>query len=474
MNGNCCKQKEKLRVLNVGLNLFYEALQAQDCKVAQVDWKVPVKHTAQMQDIIDKMRESPLAARMKEANEKAVNCIINSDPAWVDILPAIDVIDGMEDYMILHSGPPIDYEDMVMLHKRGMVSACLFEGWARNEEEAVKLVKSGRIKIVSALDKNTVGAGTGIITKSVALIVIEDRRTGKRVGTFPAEGPFQGGFCGWGLYSPEIAENLRYMREELFPVLRQLLKIRGPLPIKPILAEGMQMGDENHTRQTAADLLFEHQILPDLMRMDIPDKKKIPVMEYIVETPRFFHCYGQGASRAAMLSAVDIPYSTMVTAVCGNGVEFGIKVSGLKDQWFTAPAPMMKGRYTSSKYTIKDQLPWIGDSCVVECAGMGGIAAAASPIVCNLRGMKAREAIALTKEMEKICISKNPNFPIPNMDFDFLPVGIDMFKVIETGITPEIHGGMFNHEGGLIGAGSARVPMECFKKAAKAYVEAYC
>ena len=134
---------------------------------------------------------------------------------------------------------------------------------------------------------------------------------------------------------------------------------------------------------------------------------------------------------------------------------------------------MMKGRYTSSKYTEKDQLPWIGDSCIVECAGLGGLAAAASPIVCNLRGMKLKEAIALTREMEQICIAKNHNFPVPNLDFDFLPVGIDIRKVLKTGISPEIHGGMFNHEGGMIGAGSARVPMQCFEKAMKAFANQY-
>ena len=233
------------------------------------------------------------------------------------------------------------------------------------------------------------------------------------------------------------------------------------------------MGDENHTRQTASDYIFEHQVLPNLFKMNISKEKLLPVINYIVDTPRYFHCYGQGAARSAMLSAVGTEYSTMVTAVCGNGVTFGIKVAGLGDEWFTAPAPMMKGKYISSKYTIKDQLPWIGDSCVVECAGMGGIAAGASPIVCALRGMKNKDAIALTKEMGTICIAKNPNFPIPNMDFDFLPVGIDIRKVLETGSAPEIHGGMFNFEGGLIGAGSARVPMECFEKAMVAYVKKY-
>ena len=233
------------------------------------------------------------------------------------------------------------------------------------------------------------------------------------------------------------------------------------------------MGDENHTRQSAADLLFDKKILPELFKLEGFDRQQLlDTLDYIVETPRFFHCIGQGASRAGMLSAVNTPYSTMVTAICGNGVTFGIKVAGLgENEWFTAPAPMMKGLYTSTKFTDADQLPWKGDSCVVECAGMGGLAACAAPIVMSLRGLKLKDGIALTREMENICISKNPAFSVPNLDFDLLPVGIDIRKVIETGISPEIHGGMFHREGDLIGAGSARVPMQCFEKAIKAFAE---
>ena len=473
MSENSERNDNKLRVINIGLPFFYEALKSQECKAVQIDWNLPVKRSAAVTDLLHVVNQDILKNKIRAANDKAVQCIIDSDPVWTDILPAGEVVEGLEDYTILHSGPPIGYDEMVMLHQRGLISACLFEGWAETQEEALECIKSGKIKVLSALDTNTVGAGTGIITKSVAMMIIEDRSTGIRVGTFPAEGQYQGGFCGWGLYSSKIAENLRYMREELFPVLRRFLKEQGPIPIKPILAESMQMGDENHTRQTAAGLLFEHRIIPDLMKLDLPKEKLISVMNYIMDTPRFFHCYGQGASRCGVLSASGIPYSTMVTAFCGNGVTFGIKVSGLGEEWFTAPAPMMEGRYTSSKYTRKDQLPWLGDSCIVECAGMGGMAAAASPIVCSLRGLKANEAIDLTRMMEKICISQNPMFPIPNMNFDFLPVGIDIRKVLEYGIAPEIHGGIFNYEGGLIGAGSTRVPMECFEKAMEAYVKKY-
>ena len=411
--------------------------------------------------------------RITQANQQAVACIIDSDPYWVDIRPAGECVEGLEDHMILHSGPPVDYDDMVMLHKRGMVSAMLFEGWAKDEKEAVEIIRSGEIRIDSALNHNTVGAGTGIITKSVAMNVIEDRRNHTTAATFPAEGPFQGGFCGWGLYSPEIAENLRYMREVLFPPLREMLAKEGGIAIKPILAESMQMGDENHTRQTAADLLFDKQVLPRLFEMDLPKEQIMRTVKYIVETPRFFHCYGQGASRAAAIAADGTEYSTMVTALAGNGVEFGIKIASLPGQWFTAPAPMMKGRYTSTQYTEKDQLPWLGDSCVVETAGLGGFAAAASPIVCSLRGMSLQDCIGQTREMERISIAKNPNYPIPNLDFDPLPVGIDIRLVLKTGVCPAIHGGMFNHEGGLIGAGMARVPMECFQKAIKAFAAKY-
>ncbi|GHU73200.1 hypothetical protein AGMMS49992_11020 [Clostridia bacterium] len=411
--------------------------------------------------------------KIARANDAALQCLVESDPIWIDVQPAGECVDGLTDHMILHSGPPIDYSDMVMLHRRGMVSAMLFEGWARDEAEAVQRIRAGEIKIDSALNHNTVGAGTGIITQSVMMNVIEDRRSGKRAATFPAEGKFQGGFCGWGLYSEDIAENLRVMREELFPLIREALMKRGGLSIKPILAEGMQMGDENHTRQTAADLLFDKQFLPDLFALDEPKERIMQAVRYIVDTPRFFHCYGQGASRAAALAAEGTEYATMVTAACGNGVEFGIQVAGLPGEWFCAPAPMMKGRYTSSQYSEKDQLPWIGDSCVVECYGMGGFAAAASPIVCSLRSMTLADGIAQTREMERIAIGKNPNFAIPNLDFDFLPVGMDIRLVLKTGILPAIHGGMFNYEGGLIGAGMARVPMLCFEKAMKAFAARY-
>lgn len=430
-----------------------------------------------MISLVEKIENSELNEKIVAANNAAADMLINADPVWVDILPAGEVIKGLEDYTVTHSGPPIDYEDMTELHKRGMVSACLFEGWAKTEEEAVKLIKNGKINIISALDKNTVGSGTGIITKSIAMFVVKDRYSGQVSGTFPAEGiRFQGGFCGWGLYSKEIAENLKYMREWLFPPMKALVKEIGGLPIKPILAESLQMGDENHTRQTAADYIFQHQILPKLAGLEdasLSRKQILDAINYIAETPRFFYCLGQGACRTATLANNGRPYSTVVSAMCGNGVEYGIKIAALGDRWFTAKAPYIHGKYNSPEFNIDMQLPWIGDSCTVECAGMGGFAAAASPIVCSLRGLSMEESIAQTREMEKITVARNTNYSIPNMGFEGLPCAIDMFKVIKTGITPCIHGGMIAKDGGLLGAGMARIPMECFEKALTAFAEKY-
>ena len=426
------------------------------------------------EEMLKNLTQGALAEKIDAANALAVSRLIDADPVWEDVRPAGEVLEGMEDYTVTHSGPPIAYEDMVRLHQRGMVSACLFEGWAKTEAEAIRLIESGKLKIMSALDTNTSGSGTGIITKSVAMLVVRDRNTGKIAATFPAEGVVhQGGFCGWGLYSEGIAENLRVIREELMPPIVAALKQMGGVHLKPIIAQSMQMGDENHTRQTTSDLLLEHELVPQLMQLDLPKKQVLAAMKYLVETPRFFHNLGQGASRAAMLSNVGEEYSTMVTAACGNGVTFGIKIAGMGDEWFTAPSPMIEGKYNDPNASRDDQIPWCGDSSVVECAGLGGIAAAAAPIVCKLRERTLADAIAQTREMERICITKNPHYVIPNLDFDCLPVGIDARKVLQTGITPCLHGGIFNKDGGLLGAGMARVPMECFEKAMTAFYKKY-
>ena len=337
--------------------------------------------------------------------------MIETNPYWVDVLPAGEFL-NLPPKTILHSGPPIDFARMCPLHRRGMVNACFMEGWAKTEAEAVGLLERGEVKCEAAYDYATVGSGTGIVTASVPLLVVEDRLTGRRAGVFPHEGKFGGGFCGWGVYSPEIAANLAYLRDTLFPPLVKVLKDEGGFPMKELFAEALRMGDELHSSQKAIDCLFTRAIIPFALKC----ANAAELLTYFATTPRFTHNFGQAASRAALLGV-----TTPGAVVCagGNGVEYGIKLAGC-DRWFTAPSPMIVGPYLVEGAKKENQLPWIGDSSVTECRGWGG----------------RRRPI-------------NPDH------------GVE-------GIGPVINGGMIDVNGGWMGAGSTRIPDMCLIKAKEA------
>jgi len=405
----------------------------------------------------------------KAANIKAADYVINAEPYWIDVMSAGEFLEGMDKNTVLHSGPPISYERMCGLHKNGMKNAMLLEGLADDEKSAEKLLLSGEIKVKSALDFNTVGSGTGIITSSTPLLIVEDRMTKKRAGVFPSEGKFGGGFCGWGLYSKEIAENLAYMRDKLFKPLIDVLSDEGGFPLKPIITQSIMMGDENHSSQTASDSLFIRSIIPYALKASNSEE----ILMYFANTPRFFHNFGQAFAKSSLIEAENTEFSSMVTAAGGNGVEYGIKVSGLGNEWFTAPSPMIKGRYMTEGAKRENQLPWIGDSSIVECVGLGGIISAASPEVCSWRGDTVEDGVKTTRMMETISVSKNKSYKIPALDFDNPPVGIDIIRTAKSGILPVIDGGMISSDGGWMGAGCAKIPQECFEKAYAAYIKKY-
>ena len=274
-----------------------------------------------------------------DANRRAVQSIAHADPVWVDVQPAGEFLTDLPPRTVLHSGPPLPFAQLCGLHRRGAINGALLEGWAADEEDAVQQLSDGRIRVDSAMNYNTVGSGVGIVTPSVPLLIVADRRTGCRAGVFPAEGRFGGGFCGWGVYSPEIRDNLRWMRDELFAPLRPLLRTQG-FPLRELFAEGVQMGDEFHSRQTAGDLLFIRKIIPFMQDGGVPADVQARLLRYFADTGRFFHNFGQASARSALLSAERIPYCTMVTAAGGNGVEYGIQVSATGRTWYTAPSPM--------------------------------------------------------------------------------------------------------------------------------------
>ena len=332
------------------------------------------------------------------------------NPHWVDVLPAGEFL-GLADKTVLHSGPPIEFLRMCAGHRRSMVNACLFEGWAKSEGEALSLLEKGEVKCEAALDYATDGSGYGIITKSVPLLVIEDRDYGSRAGLFPAEGRFGGGFCGWGVYSDDIAANLRWMRDTLFSELVVVLKDVGGFPLRDLFAEARRMGDDLHSCQKAIDALFTRAIIPYALKCG----NSAELLDYFASTNRFTHNFGQASSRALVLGLEKKGERGFLTAAGGNGVDYGIKVAGC-DTWYVAPAPMIEGPYLVPNAKRENQLPWMGDSSITECRGWGGQIRAINPAVSG-------------------------------------------------GVV--INGGMMDVNGGWMGAGSTRMPQECFDKAAE-------
>jgi hypothetical protein len=85
-----------------------------------------------------------------------------------------------------------------------------------------------------------------------------------------------------------------------------------------------------------------------------------------------------------------------------------------------------------------------------------------------------KEAIAVTEEMAEICLGEHPHFRIPALDDRGTPVGIDVRRVVETGITPLINTGIAGRRPGTgqIGAGVVRAPLACFEQALEALARA--
>src|SRR6202040_3343803 len=164
--------------------------------------------------------------------------------------------------------------------------------------------------------------------------------------------------------------------------------------------------------------------------------------------------------------------STLVVTMARNGTDFGIRVAGLGDRWLTAPVNIPSGLYFAG-FGPADANPDIGDSAIVETIGLGGFAMAAAPAVAGFVGAGGlREAIAVTEEMAEIAFGEHPHFRIPTLDDRGAPVGIDVRRVVATGITPLINTGIAGRRPGTgqIGAGTVRAPPACFEQALTALV----
>jgi hypothetical protein len=463
--------KQKPSVINVGVRPFAEGVRDQGAETAHIAWKPPVD--AKLSRMMRKMTaDAERKEKIELANTEALKRLNEGEGYWIGIEKALTAIPGFKENMIMHSGPPIKWDDMLPVQRRGIRFGAVHAKLAKTPEEAEGMIRGGEIELASCNDYFVVGAAAGIVTANMVVNICEDRKTGLRGWCIPFEG--RNGLGAWGNYDPEIERNLLEIEDFFAPAVDHVLKENGGINIRNIIAQGMQMGDECHTKQTACGMMLVSQIVPMLLNNQSLDQKTVArVTEMFIGNERWFHPLGMSSSMAVIRSIKGLPYCTLVTAIAQNGIETGIKVAALGERWFLAPAPRFTGQYFSTQWGPEDAVPYMGDSTVTEAMGMGGFAAAAAPNVLRLRGGGYREAIAQSEEMRLITYGRNQNFPIPLLDWTGPGLGIDIRKVIETGIAPLCHGGIVNKEGGQIGAGAARFPVEHYVQAMYAFIEQY-
>ncbi len=459
---------DRPKLVNVGLRSFYDSMRAQGADVAHVDWRPPAGGDPELARLLAKLDRPEI----DEANERAVAKILAVKPALVDIKTAKDVIPGMTGHTILHSGPPIRWERMSGPTKGAVWGALIYEGLAKDQKEADKLASSGEIKFGACHDHDSVGPMAGIISPSMPVFVIENKEHGNRSYSNFNEG--LGKVLRYGAYEESVIKRLKWMEKTLAPMLAEALKYSGPIDIKAIMAQALQMGDELHCRNVASSLILLKIMAPHLAETGFDKREIDEVLKFMGDNFLFFLNPAMAACKATLDAAHGIEHSTVVTTLSRNGTDFGIRGSGLPGQWFTAPAEVPKTLFFPG-FSEADANPDIGDSAIMETAGFGGFASAAAPAVVQVVGGSPSIAADYTREMGEICLVKDGNLPIPFMNFEGIPRGIDLRKVIDTGILPFINTGVAHKKPGFgtVGFGVLRAPMECFKKALKAMAEKY-
>ena len=447
-------------MVTVGASLFADALTAQMTSPLQVQWAPPVPGSD------DHLAVIAADGRTHAATAESVRRLTAASPRWVDVVPAHEAL-GLGPREFLHAGPPLTWADASGPIRGALAGAMIYEGMAESFEQAARIALQGGISLEPCHSRSAVGPMAGVVSASMPVSVIEDEETGRRAYCTLNEG--LGKVLRYGAYSPEVIDRLRWLERVLGPLLRATLHKRGPVDVRSLIAQALQMGDECHNRNRAATSLLLREITPDMLESGARSEDIVAAFRFINGNDHFFLNLSMPAGKVAADAGRDIPGSTMVVAMARNGTEFGIQVSGTGDEWFTAPAPAVKGLYFAG-FGPEDAGLDIGDSTITETSGIGGFAMAAAPAIVLFVGGEVSDALENTLRMYEITRAEHPFYKVPILGFRGTPTGIDATLVVRSGVLPAVNTGIAGREPGVgqVGAGLVVPPMSVFVDAVRA------
>ncbi|QFH72110.1 DUF1116 domain-containing protein [Atlantibacter subterranea] len=463
---------QPLNVINIGIARFSEDLKQQHVAVTQLDWTPPGLGNLEVVRVLDQLAVPQLAEKIAAANAQALERIVQSHPVLVGYDQAINVVPGMTRNTILHAGPPVSWENMCGAMKGAVTGALVFEGLARDLDDAAQLAASGEIVFSPCHEHDCVGSMAGVTSASMFMHIVENKTYGNRAYTNLSEQMAK--ILRMGANDQSVIDRLNWMRDVLGPMLRDAMKLAGEIDLRLMLAQALHMGDECHNRNNAGTTLLIQALTPYLIQTDFSVAQQKEVFDFVASSDYFSGPTWMAMCKAAMDAAHGIEYSTVVTTMARNGYEFGLRVSGLPGQWFTGPAQQVIGPMFAG-FKPEDSGLDIGDSAITETYGIGGFAMATAPAIVALVGGTVDEAVDFSRQMREITLGENPNVTIPLLNFMGIPTAIDITRVGNSGILPVINTAIAHKDAGIgmIGAGIVHPPFDCFEKALLAFSDRY-
>jgi uncharacterized protein DUF1116 len=413
------------------------------------------------------------AAAPKQANALAAERLCGADPVLVDVRPACEVVPGFTSHTVLTSGAPLEWEEYRGGQRAAVIGGALFEGLAASADEADEAIRAGEVLVRPCQPYGCAGSLAGIYTASMPVLVVENRAAGNRAfcNLFEGVSPQR---LNYGVYNDEVRRSLLYLSDTIGPLLGETVRHLGGIPLAPLMRRALHMGDELHSRNTAATLLFTRELVPALLDLHAGRPGEVlSAFDYLRSSDYFFLRLSMAAAKATADAAHGIEGSSLVTGMVFNCRDFAVRVSGLGDEWFRGPLPTKFGAKLFEGF-VEDDIDFMGgESTLNETVGLGGFAQAAAFPLQDYQGGTPQHMIEANLAMYEITVAEHPDYRIPFLGFRGVPVGIDVHLVASTGITPVLDIGIAGRSGGQIGAGSFRAPLEPFAAASATHHDRY-